>query len=346
MQEKSERIALWDNLKFLLIVLVVMGHSLGNFMFQNDACKGVYIFIYFFHMPAFIFISGLFSKKTIKENKISKVTPYLLFYLLIKIISYLLQYGISGKYVPIDFLSESESPWFCLALFFMYIITMYTKRFRKGYVLTLALLLSCLAGYSAGNPDFLVWLRTVTFYPFFYLGYIWEPELIKERLCNIKFRVASVILLAAAFCLCVAYNNKFGIAWLPDSWRGIPAWDVYRFPFIDFFLNQHYAKRKILFFRTGAKDAGCLCFSRPRYLACIYLAWNEKAAGHPPLWLAAYDTGYQRIDYPFLLQFPIPCLYRKNPVGPLEASRRRKRGCRMLRKQQKGGCVKWNSESF
>lgn len=213
MQEKSERIALWDNLKFLLIILVVMGHSLGNFMFQNDACKGVYIFIYFFHMPAFIFISGLFSKKTIKENKISKVTPYLLIYLLIKIISYLLQYGISGKYVPIDFLSESESPWFCLALFFMYIITMYTKRFRKGYVLTLALLLSCLAGYSAGNPDFLVWLRTVTFYPFFYLGYIWEPELIKERLCNIKFRVASVILLAAAFCLCVAYNNKFADAY-------------------------------------------------------------------------------------------------------------------------------------
>ena len=35
-------------------------------------------------MPAFFLISGMFSKKTVKERKIVKVVPYLLVYLFMK----------------------------------------------------------------------------------------------------------------------------------------------------------------------------------------------------------------------------------------------------------------------
>ena len=65
----KERIALWDNLKFILIILVVIGHLADEFTAKSDVYKSVFLFIYTFHMPLFIFISGLFhSEKNIVKR--------------------------------------------------------------------------------------------------------------------------------------------------------------------------------------------------------------------------------------------------------------------------------------
>lgn len=57
----KERNYLFDNLKFLLIVLVVFGHSLEEISLAQDYAI-IRAWIYSFHMPAFVFISGYFSK--------------------------------------------------------------------------------------------------------------------------------------------------------------------------------------------------------------------------------------------------------------------------------------------
>ena len=48
-----------DKAKGILIILVVIGH-----IWQSGP---VFNIIYAFHMPAFFFISGLFSKKTVSS---------------------------------------------------------------------------------------------------------------------------------------------------------------------------------------------------------------------------------------------------------------------------------------
>jgi len=53
-----------DNLKGLLIFLVVLGHSFG-LVYKFNMFRDAYHLIYLFHMPAFIFITGYFSS----ENK-------------------------------------------------------------------------------------------------------------------------------------------------------------------------------------------------------------------------------------------------------------------------------------
>ena len=58
----KKRIALWDNLKFLLIIFVVIGHYTQQFRADNETLQRIYVFIYSFHMPAFIFVSGYFAK--------------------------------------------------------------------------------------------------------------------------------------------------------------------------------------------------------------------------------------------------------------------------------------------
>ena len=69
MAEKKQRIAIWDNYKCILILGVVLGHMYARFD-ELDNVKRLILFIYSFHMPAFVFVSGLFAKKTIREKRI------------------------------------------------------------------------------------------------------------------------------------------------------------------------------------------------------------------------------------------------------------------------------------
>lgn len=64
-ENKRSRICYMDTCKGLLIFLMVAGHCLA--LYRGDAvCNALYWFIYSFHMPVFIFISGYFSKNTDK----------------------------------------------------------------------------------------------------------------------------------------------------------------------------------------------------------------------------------------------------------------------------------------
>lgn len=56
----SHRSSYWDNAKGILIFLVLIGH----FIMTYRPLKPIFDSIYLFHMPAFLFISGLFSKKS------------------------------------------------------------------------------------------------------------------------------------------------------------------------------------------------------------------------------------------------------------------------------------------
>ena len=57
----NSRSAYWDNIKGFLIILVVFAHCLFNL--QNSPLNNAVVdAIYMFHMPAFVFVSGYFSK--------------------------------------------------------------------------------------------------------------------------------------------------------------------------------------------------------------------------------------------------------------------------------------------
>ena len=58
------RVAKWDNLKFFMILCVVTGHFLGEMISGDYMGQTIYLFIYTFHMPVFIFLAGMFSKKS------------------------------------------------------------------------------------------------------------------------------------------------------------------------------------------------------------------------------------------------------------------------------------------
>ena len=75
-----------DNIKGILIFLVVCGHLLAYLQKMDSTFAiGVRTFIYFFHMPGFIFMSGYLAKGFLKKQyKGEKLLSYAWLYLLFK----------------------------------------------------------------------------------------------------------------------------------------------------------------------------------------------------------------------------------------------------------------------
>lgn len=69
MTGKKERNVQLDSIKFCLIVLVIAGHVFSKIetSWPSGCCRVTWQWIYMFHMPLFVALSGYFShKKSIK----------------------------------------------------------------------------------------------------------------------------------------------------------------------------------------------------------------------------------------------------------------------------------------
>ena len=115
-----------DNYKALLILLVVIGHFIEPCYTNNVFLTILKWVIFSFHMPAFIFISGYFSKKDMGLEKLIQklVIPYFVFELLYYFLYVLVIHKETGLY----FNRPKFSLWYLMSLFFWRIITPY---FRK-----------------------------------------------------------------------------------------------------------------------------------------------------------------------------------------------------------------------
>lgn len=84
-REPKQRDAFFDNAKYLAIALVACGHAWEPLRDGSRTAAALYVFVYAFHMPAFIIISGYFSRSfTAKPAQLKRLVtgiavPYLVF---------------------------------------------------------------------------------------------------------------------------------------------------------------------------------------------------------------------------------------------------------------------------
>ena len=72
-----------DNLRFLLIFLVLLGHFME--LFKGDFTSAFYKIIYSFHMPAFLFLTGYFARFHRRKLVLGLIYPYILFQIFYRI---------------------------------------------------------------------------------------------------------------------------------------------------------------------------------------------------------------------------------------------------------------------
>lgn len=199
---KSERIVVYDNAKLFLICCVVLGHLGNRYSDSSYAVAAAQFWVYLFHMPAFIFISGLFSKKTIKEQKWNKAIPYIFIFIVMKILVFFVSVINKGiGEVTFDFFSENGVPWFALAMFWWLAVSILVRNVHPLYVLITSIVLAVMAGYDSEIGPFLVLRRSITFYPFFFAGYMIDPNLLYEKLKKRSVRIISLLILACTVVL-------------------------------------------------------------------------------------------------------------------------------------------------
>ena len=73
----KQRLYRFDNIKFILIFLVVFGHML-EFTPGYTNTHDIYRIIYSFHMPVFIFVSGYFARFSPRKILTTYIWPYIL----------------------------------------------------------------------------------------------------------------------------------------------------------------------------------------------------------------------------------------------------------------------------
>lgn len=220
---EKQRIYLFDNLKFFLIITVVVGHFADQAI-KYPAFKSLYLFIYAFHMPLFIYISGVFHKN---KRIMEKVLIYTLLGYLLKVIIFFTKIAM-GNEPEFSFFTEKGVPWFMFALAAFTLISYLLRDIDKKFVLIFALLLACMVNYDANISDFLYLSRIIVFFPFYHLGTMTNVGTLRDinhRKSNklIGIGILLVWIIVCLFFLDKAYNlrplftarNPFDKSWYP-----------------------------------------------------------------------------------------------------------------------------------
>lgn len=182
----KKRIHYFDNGRFILIFLVVFGHFLRSYIHDGELLYALYITIYFFHMPAFIMISGFFARSSYKKDYFLKllkklILPYIIFQFIYTVYYFFL---FDEQSFSLNFFVPQWSLWFLLSLFCWHGMLPVFAKFKPAVGLSLSFIIGILIGYIDFIDSFLSLSRTFVFFPFFLIGYYLKKEhlqLLKHR---------------------------------------------------------------------------------------------------------------------------------------------------------------------
>lgn len=211
MTKSISRFDYFDNIKALLIFLVVLGHLMEPFL-GNASVKFVYILIYSFHMPLFVFVSGYFVNTSAKKILTRLVYPYIVFQLLYLVF---IRYILGLSETVLTFTTPFWVLWYLLASIFWTISVKLIKKVNLMIVL-IALAAGLLAGFYNPIGLYLSLSRTIVFAPFFLLGtYCRQNEFDFRRLKVSRFFISIILFLLVISVAYIFINlETINVAWL------------------------------------------------------------------------------------------------------------------------------------
>lgn len=172
----SKRIFYFDNIKCILILFVVLNHTISICSDYYGYDYSWFKIITFFMIPLFIFTTGLFARK-------SRRTPFERF---LKILSiYIIAQVLITLYYEyvINIVEDGETIfiprftlWYLLTCSYLYLSEYLFRKYNFKTVFIISLILGLSSGFIECIDDYLSISRTITFFPFFVLGY-YEKEI-------------------------------------------------------------------------------------------------------------------------------------------------------------------------
>ncbi|MDZ5129744.1 acyltransferase family protein [Clostridium perfringens] len=212
-----------DNSKGLLIFLVVLGHSLEFIRKDYEVARLLYVFIYEFHMPVFVFISGYLSKNVEKgrRNAVRNfLTPFLLFNIIWNLITLVGPLFLRGEFTELpseqafSFFTPGWALWYIFAMFLWKILLPDLLKFKNIFILSI--IAGIFVKLSGEFGSYMALSRTITFAPFFLAGYYSSEEKLKKfrkfTRFNILNKVPSILILIIGVLIALIFVNYSNIA--------------------------------------------------------------------------------------------------------------------------------------
>lgn len=206
-----EREYRYDNIKALLIFLVVLGHVLENHL--TGGLKTVYIIIYSFHMPMFVFISGAFARFEPRSIVRRLVVPYLIF----QTVSCILD----TENGTLQYTTPIWNLWYLVALIVWRIMIPFidrNKRWQRTAILAGSAAAALLVGFDDAVGYYMSLSRIVVFLPFFVMGFYWKKyrwgRTVFDKIRK-EYAIIAVIVVCVIMCL---LSDSIEPRWLYGSY--------------------------------------------------------------------------------------------------------------------------------
>ena len=160
-----------DKARIILIWLVVFGHMIEIFLNAHPIFDGAYLYIYSFHMPAFVMLAGMTSPATLSKKAVDSLWSKLIYPLLVFSVLYEgFHFALTGGFS--NYISESAPYWilwFLLSLIFWRVSLPFLVKCR--FPLLLSLVTALAAGIFEPADRTFSLSRSLYFLPFFVLGH-------------------------------------------------------------------------------------------------------------------------------------------------------------------------------
>ena len=215
---RRERDPWLDNAKFVLVALVVVGHFLTGIIRHVPAAHVLYLWIFSFHIPSFVFLAGYLSRSRSLEaralqNVVTRLlAPYLMF-TAVYAVATVAWFGQNRA----ELIDPYWLLWFLPALAAWRIGTPLLLNLR--WTLAIALALGLGAGvFSQIGSDFTL-QRIFALAPFYVLGAVVSPALMDRlRSRAAAMTGAGVLLLALPLTVLVRSRYENPQQWLYWNW--------------------------------------------------------------------------------------------------------------------------------
>ena len=195
----KKRFYKFDNLKAILIFLVVFGH----FLELVEGHRLLYLTIYSFHMPLFLFISGYFARFNRKNVWSKMIYPYAAFQMLY---TFFEKYLLGTESLQLTFVKPRWILWYLFALMVYHLMLPLfdTRSVRAQYMIVAGtVLVGLLAGYDKRlGYDFSA-ARIFTFMPFFLSGYYLSQNKVFSKRLPVSKTAYIILFFLSAFLIAI-----------------------------------------------------------------------------------------------------------------------------------------------
>jgi fucose 4-O-acetylase-like acetyltransferase len=222
----SGRDAWFDNIKAILIFLVVFGHTAQKYIHnRNSYIYIAFVIIYCFHMPLFIFLSGYFSKDAEKAQA-RAFERFLLPYIVWEFIWFVIN-KVSRWNADFNFAVPWFAYWYFLSLFTLCLLLPVLARIR--FIVPVLFILALVSGlYTDYGWPFSLG-RTICFSGFFMLGHFCDRSVLEKiRKKRIFVFIAALLTVLALILLCLTpyVRSRLGkierSLWMAEAYRATP----------------------------------------------------------------------------------------------------------------------------